>query len=289
MTERAHDAPDAPDSGDSDDSSGSPDAPDAPDAIATYVFAVCRTLDPATVAGLSGVADEAPVRGLRFGTLTAVVQSVPAADFTDEAWRTRLADRDALERCARAHHDAVSAAAACGPTVPLPLATLYLGDERAETALKAEADRFHTVLRRIAHHAEWGVKVYAPGPPADAPTARPAPPADRGRPAPGAGLAYLDRKRGIQQQRERRHEESLRIAEAVDAELRSVCAASRRLRPHGQELSGEPHPQVLNAAYLVDEERARELVVLARALSRRTGARIDVTGPWVPYSFVGEE
>ncbi|MFG1665215.1 GvpL/GvpF family gas vesicle protein [Streptomyces sp. Y7] len=279
--------------------------PAVPEAQATYVFAVCRDVDPAAVRDLPGVDDAEPVRALPLGTLTAVVQSVPAADFTDEAWQSRLSDQRELERYARAHHEVVSAAAAAAPTVPLPLATLYLNDERARLALAEQADRFHTALRRTARHAEWGVKVYAPteaqaasDPVAPLPTEAQAAPdavapsptavSARTRPAPGAGLAYLERKRGMQQRRERRHDDALRTAEVVDAEVSRLATAFRRLRPHGAQHSGDRDVQVLNATYLIADHRAPELVQLTRTLRERTGARIELSGPWVPYSFVGE-
>lgn len=143
------------------------------DAGATYVFAVCRDPGLPAVDGLSGVAAHgAPVRALSLGSLTGIVQTVRARDFTDEAWQARLADPPELERYARAHHDVVSAVAARCPTVPLPMATVYHGDDRARDALSRELARFSTALERTAHHAEWGVKVYAP-PQSDATPARP--------------------------------------------------------------------------------------------------------------------
>ncbi|KUN75231.1 GvpL/GvpF family gas vesicle protein [Streptomyces griseoruber] len=261
--------------------------PERSDANATYVFAVCRNPDPSAVAGLPGVTDKAPVSTLSLETLTAIVQTVRACEFTNEAWQARLCDQRQLERYARAHHDVVAAVAACCPTVPLPMATLYQSEERVRDALANEADRFHAALKRIAHHAEWGVKVYVPSCPPDD-SNRSTTPADRSRPAPGAGLAYLDRKRGAQERRERRQDEALQAAEAVDAEVRSLATASRRLRLHGPQLAGERRVQVLNATYLVAEHRAAELTLLAQALGERTGAQIELSGPWVPYSFVGE-
>ncbi|MCX5008748.1 GvpL/GvpF family gas vesicle protein [Streptomyces sp. NBC_00638] len=259
-------------------------------ANAIYVFAVCWNPDLSAVVGLPGVTDEAPVSSLSLGTLTAIVQTVRASDFTDEVWQARLSDERELERYARAHHDVVSAAAARCPTVPLPMATLYHDEERAREALGKEAGRFNTALRRIAHHAEWGVKVYAPPCPREDTGQTPIrhlTPTDRSRPAPGAGLAYLNRKRGAQERRERSQDEALRTAEAVDTEVRGLATASRRLRPHAQP-SGERRVQVLNATYLVAEHRAEELALLARTLRERTGADIELSGPWVPYSFVGE-
>ncbi|MEU5716119.1 GvpL/GvpF family gas vesicle protein [Streptomyces sp. NPDC020403] len=264
---------------------------DPSDAAALYVFAVCDAPDPALFADVPGFAGGGPLWGLRCGELTAIAQTVPAADFTDEAWQTRMSDRGELERYARAHHRVVSAAAAVCRTVPLPLATLYHGEDRARQALIAETERFRAALQRTADHSEWGVKVYAPPPPAEEPS--PAPraagsPAGRSRPAPGAGLAYLDRKRGVQVRRERRHEESLRVADTVDAAFQNVAAAVRRLRLHGPELTGRSRLQILNATYLVAEHRAAELGLLAGELRKTTGAEIELSGPWVPYSFIGE-
>ncbi|WP_031081240.1 GvpL/GvpF family gas vesicle protein [Streptomyces sp. NRRL WC-3549] len=264
--------------------------PSSTDADALYVFAVCGTRAPAGFTGLPGVPGGEAVRTLPFGELTAVVQTVRAADFTEEAWQARLSDRPQLERYARAHHHVVSAAAEHGPVVPLPLATLYHGEQRARSALAEETARFRAVLERTAGHAEWGVKVYSAGSAAPEPTG-PAPsvPADRAAsPAPGAGLAYLERKRGMQARRNQRQDEAIRTAEAVDAEFRKVAAAARRLRPHAPELAGDPRVQVLNATYLVPKAGEAELGTLTRRLRESTGARIELSGPWVPYSFVGE-
>ncbi|MER7197922.1 gas vesicle protein [Streptomyces sp. CB01635] len=258
--------------------------PEHSDAHATYVFAVCRNPDPSAFVGLPGVADEAPVSILPLETLTAIVQKVRARDFTDEAWQARLSDQRELERYARAHHDVVTAAAACCPTVPLPLATLYHDEQRAGDALTNEANRFHAALRRIAHHAEWGVKVYAPPCPPDDSSRR----ARAGRPAPGAGLAYLERKRGVQERRDQSQDEALQVAGTVDSEVRLLATAARRLRPHAPQLSGERRIQVLNATYLVAEQRADELALLTQSLRARTGVEIELSGPWVPYSFIGE-
>lgn len=267
--------------------------PSSEAAYAVYVYAVCRTEDPPDLAGPEGVTSESPLRALALGSaLTAVVQTVRAADFTDEAWQERLADEPELERYARAHHAAVCAVAARCPTVPLPLATLYHDEQRARVALDKESERFHAALRRTANHSEWGVKVYVANAPAAAgpPASQPRGPSPDGRaaPAPGAGRAYLDRKRNLRNQRDRHQEDGVRIAEAVDADVSGLAAASRRLPPHGMRVPEDRRTQILNATYLVAEDRAVELARLTRALQDRTGAQIELSGPWVPYSFVGE-
>ncbi|MFJ8884103.1 GvpL/GvpF family gas vesicle protein [Streptomyces sp. NPDC102402] len=270
--------------------SGSPGSSLGQGEGATYVFAICRSTRATSAldfTGMPGMPGGGEVRLLPCDLLTAVVQSVPAADFTDDVWQLRLSDRQDLERYARAHHAVVSAAAAAGAVVPLPLATLYHDDDRARSCLAEEAGRFHAALKRVSHHAEWGVKVYGlPASASETPVRLAAP--SRAAPAPGAGAAYLQRKRGAQEQRERHHEQTLHIAESVDGEFRRVAAAGRRLRTHDAALSGDPRLHVLNATYLVADERADEIALLVKTLEESTGAQIELSGPWVPYSFVGE-
>jgi hypothetical protein len=260
-------------------------------ATVTYVFAVSRGCTLAALADVAGQPGGGPVRLLSLGTLEAVVQDVPEADFSEAAFRERLSDPAQLERCARAHHSVVTAASQAAPALPLPLATLYLSDERVLAALSGEEDRFHTALRRITGRAEWGVKVYtrarAPEPscastpgrePTQAPDTRP-------------GHAYLERLRGARREREQRQEAGLKAAEAVDRAVRAVAVASRRLRSHDSAGSRERGAQLLNAAYLVPHERGAVVATLVERLRGDPAYRdveVCVTGPWVPYSFVEE-
>ncbi|SEC49281.1 GvpL/GvpF family gas vesicle protein [Streptomyces melanosporofaciens] len=252
--------------------------PEAP--TLTYAFAVCRGGALTALAALPGLGTGAPVRTLAAGPLTAVVQDVPAAGFGEEALRRRLSDRDELERCARAHHTVITAASALAPTVPLPLATLYLDDDRAREALGERETSLLTALGRITGRAEWGVKVYAPtGPPPPTPGVAPAN-------GPASGRAYLDRVRTRQQSREQHHTLTLRAAERVHSAVRGLAVAARRLRPHGVEVTGKHRTHVLNAAYLLDLGRERELRAALASLRRdETDIQIELSGPWAPYSF----
>ncbi|MEV3997348.1 GvpL/GvpF family gas vesicle protein [Streptomyces halstedii] len=273
-------------------------------ATATYVFAVCHGCDPAVLTGLAGQAAGAPVRLLRFGSLEAVVQDVPAEMFGEEALRERLANRAELEHCARVHHAVVAAAAGRAPTLPLPLATLYLSDERARAALREDENRFRSVMGRIAGRVEWGVKVYAaPGRPPPTRPERTGPTATAAAAAQTTttltataartnarpGHAYLDRARGARRAREERQEAELNAAASVDRALRDIAVAGRRLRSHDTGVTGAGRVQLLNAAYLVEKGREADLIGAVELLRTSPGyerVELEVTGPWVPYSFV---
>ncbi|MGW7223785.1 GvpL/GvpF family gas vesicle protein, partial [Streptomyces sp. NPDC054826] len=150
-------------------------------------FAVTRTPpDGAALAAAAGHEEGGPLRVLRAGTLSLVVQDVPAALFGREALTERLNRPEDLERCARAHHRGVEAAygGGRGPVVPLPLATLYRGDDSARQALAGREALLGTLLDRLRDRTEWAVKVHAAPAPA---------PGRTGDAAAAGGRSYLSR------------------------------------------------------------------------------------------------
>ncbi|MFD4696513.1 GvpL/GvpF family gas vesicle protein [Streptomyces niveus] len=256
---------------------------------ATYVFAVCRSDHPASPSAAHGHTGGGPLRLLTVGSLCAVVQDVPVTEFSEAALRERLGDAAELERCARAHHGVVTAAAADGPAVPMPLATLYLGDERARAAIEENGESFRLALDRITGRAEWAVKVYLTQ---SAATARSVAPDTRQTPAPGpgpvSGRAYLDRLRSRQSLREQHRESAVAAAERVDRAVRDLAVAMVPRRPHGPEVTGKDRTQISNMAYLIADDRSEELAATIGRLRTSPdfdGIEIDVTGPWAPYSF----
>ncbi|WP_345961454.1 GvpL/GvpF family gas vesicle protein [Streptomyces sp. BRB040] len=253
-------------------------------------FAVTRTPpDPAALAAARGHEEGGPLRVLSAGDLCLVVQDVPAALFDAEALTERLNRPDDLERCARAHHRGVEAAAGRGPVVPLPMATLYRGDLTAARAVAARQPVLVTLLDRLRDRTEWAVKVHA----AESP---PEPATDTGAGAGGGagtgsgagGRAYLTRISARRRDRQGAHDRALAEAEAVDAELRRYAVAATRHRPQSERLTGRRAPQLLNVAYLVEDARRTAFAeALARltAEGRRPAVRVDASGPWIPYSF----
>ncbi|MFA3878167.1 GvpL/GvpF family gas vesicle protein [Streptomyces sp. MMCC 100] len=245
-------------------------------------FAVTRTPpDPAALAAARGHEEGGPLRVLSAGDLCLVVQDVPATLFDEEALTERLNRPDDLERCARAHHRGVEAAAGRGPVVPLPMATLYRGDLTAARAVAARRPVLDTLLDRLRDRTEWAVKVHAAEPPPESA-------ADTGARTGSGGRAYLSRVSARRRDRQSAHDEALAEAEAVDAELRRYAVAATRHRPQSERLTGRRAPQLLNIAYLVEDARR---TAFAEALARLTAdgrhraVRVDASGPWIPYSF----
>ncbi|MFJ4753056.1 GvpL/GvpF family gas vesicle protein [Streptomyces sp. NPDC088763] len=245
------------------------------------VFAVTDSpVPPDVLARTSGHDGGGPLRTLPAGPFHLVVQDVPAADFDEQALAERLNRPDVLERCARAHHRGVEAAGA-GPVVPLPMATLYLDDGNAVRAVTAREASLRALLERLRDRTEWAVKVHGP---------------TAGGAADGEGAAdgrsYLRRASARRRTERETREQALAGAHTVDRELRRYAVAATRHRPQSERLTGTNVPQLLNAAYLVDDARREEFTQAVGRLAREasgTGLKVTVSGPWIPYSFARPE
>ena len=277
-------------------------------ALGAYAYCVMAGDARPALEGVAGVDPARPPRVLRRSDLAAVAGDVALSDFGAAPLKRNLEDVRWLERIARAHEAVLDRALQAGTVVPLRLCTVFADEAAVLAMLDRERAALQAALARLEGRAEWGVKLIADpsavraaagGPPAEparsagASGERAAEAPDRaGAPGPpGSGHAYLARKRRDRLAREEARRVAHEAARTVHAGLGAQAAAATVLRPPPRELSGEAGELVLNGAYLVDRERGGQFRALAERIGegqRRRGLRLEVTGPWPPYSFAGD-
>jgi gas vesicle protein GvpL/GvpF len=246
-----------------------------------YVYAIGapELADEPLLAELTGVG-HGPVRTLARSGVLAVVSAVDAARFAEEPLRHHLEDLHWLEATARAHHGVIDALVARHDIAPLRLATLYRDEANLLGMLEQRADQLRAVLRGIRGRVECGVKGYAVA-------ATPEPPR-HARVDTGPGTAYLLRRRAARDEAARGLAEAREQAEQLHRCVASVSCAARRYPPQDPSLAGTRDEMVLNAAYLVERASVAEL---GERVDRSAGPRLrlQLTGPWAPYSFTPAE
>jgi hypothetical protein len=246
-----------------------------------YFYAICRGLNPSVLTGRQGIAD-APVRLVEEDGLQAVVSEVDLEEFGEEGLRRNLEDLAWLETVALAHDRVTRLVAEVAPTAPLRLATVFRSEESLRQQLSAWRGSAERALDRIEGRSEWSVKAYAD------PQTRVAEGDEQAEePAGmGAGKAYLLKRRAATQRRERAAQEDAAAAEEIHSALQDGAVAGRRLAPQDRRLTGHAGEMVLNGAYLVDQARAADFKDLVdRAAGEHSGLRLELGGPWPPYSF----
>jgi hypothetical protein len=246
---------------------------------------------------------EATVRTITCSGLTMLVSNVRSGEFGAAALRENLEDLDWLDEVAREHHYVIDAAARLFPLLPVRLATVYSGDAAVCAALAEHNGRLRNVLRRVGGRIEWGVKAYAAQEPEAAPESGTAEPDKAGpaparnlaagagagedaRPGSGAGLAYLKRRRAQLTEAREAKASAANAAQAVHADLAAKATDARLHPPQSAQLSGVRQPMLLNAAYLLDPSDAATFTgAVAGQATAHPELRVELTGPWPPYSF----
>jgi hypothetical protein len=250
-----------------------------------WVYAVAERVAVTSLDQIRGVGG-GPIRTIASAGLTAVIENVTLAAFGEDALRRNLEDLDWLEATARAHHRVIDAVAQLAPLVPMRLATVYSSDESIAAMLAERGTDFRAALTRISGRNEWGAKVYAARP--SEPGGATAGTAESASPGAGVGAAYLQRRRDQLASQQSARRDAMVSAEIVHAELSRHAAEARLHPPQAPQLTGSKAPMILNASYLLDDERGADFAAAVAALAKQQpGVRLELTGPWPPYSFAG--
>ena len=109
--------------------------------------------------------------------------------------------------------------------------------------------------------------------------------------AAGSGTAYLMQRREERRRKEEAGDRAAALADDVHRRLQEQAVAARLRPAQNRELSGYEGEMVLNGAYLVERGPAGGIDALVGELAERltpSGARIELGGPFPPYSFVPE-
>lgn len=255
---------------------------------------------------LTGVG-ETKVRTATSGGLTMLVSDVSLAEFGEAALRENLENLDWLDEVAREHHYVIDAATRLVPLLPVRLATVYSGDDAVCAALTSRSSQLRDALRRVGGRVEWGVKAYAAAPgynaapgnavageSASAGRAQATVSAGAGdnqepKTEGGAGMAYLRRRRAQLTSARESRSAAVNGAQAVHAELTAKAIGTRLHPPQSAQLSGVRQPMLLNAAYLLDTaDSVTFTAAIAGMATAHPELRVELTGPWPPYSFAGE-
>lgn len=249
-----------------------------PDDLGLWAYAVIRAGTPMrSVTGMAG----GMVGTVVAGDLAALASPVDLAEFGEEALRHNLEHLPWLETAARTHHSVIAEAAEAGPVIPLRLATVYRTEAGLADMLVRHRRDFEHAFDRVEGRSEWGVKAYA----AATHRASGEPATELGSDR-GAGTQYLRQRKAQLEAAEDARKVAVASARDVHAMLSSVSAATDLHPPQDPQLSGRRDRMIMNGTYLVDDRAGSEFTaVVQQAAAGHPGLRLELTGPWPPYSF----
>jgi hypothetical protein len=240
----------------------------------------------------SAIEDEGGLELIEEGGLAAVSSRVALDDYNEAALQANLADATWTALRAMRHERVVDYFARRASVVPLRFGTIYLERARVLKMLRERGEELRSVIERLRGREEWGVNVFC-----DrkallesivefSPRLR-----ELNEQAANAspGQAYLMRKKMEAMRSDEARAEVKRTVAHIEQELRASSEGAASLRVLKDE-AGELGELAGKLAFLVERERFAEFRGKAERLAQETdglGFRLELTGPWPAYNFVG--
>jgi len=238
-----------------------------------YLYAISRMPQRrAPVLAGQGIDGSSPVEAFRAGKYLCWISRVAKKDFADHI-AERMQNLEWLAGAGLRHQQVVAEISQKMAALPARFGTVFLNEASLLRHVEEREPNLRTAFERVADADEYGVKVFAKS------VAR-----RRQEPTASSGAEYLKRKA-----------EGLRPRTAAKAakEIEEFAAALKELAiadsPGGKASLGQPG-LLWHASLLIRRKDRGKLNSLLRKYARQWHElrRIDCSGPWPPYSFVGE-
>lgn len=239
---------------------------------ALYLYGVSKAPAPRSVKIQSDSMDGLhPVQALECGNFVCWVSTVDAKGFSEEINRN-MENLEWLALHSVRHQQAVAEIAGKGPVVPARFGTIFSGQQALQKNIQGRKAALEKVFKRISDADEWGVKIFAEQPPA------PEAPAQV-----RSGKEYLQSKASRLKRSSERDDSGL---QEFVRELEKIAVDSA---PSGK-ISGVQPDLLWQATFLVPRSRRKQWDSALQQFVKKWGGkrRIEVNGPWPPYSFVSD-
>jgi len=236
-----------------------------------YLYGITQPFDgkPSLQAGVDGSSKVEPVR---CSGLLCWVSRVDADVFGDRLL-TQMENLEWLAEASVRHQQVVATIHACGAILPTRFGTVFLSEQ---SLCKDVAQRKAQLLSEFEHVAdadEWGVRIFA------VPKAPPV------LAAVASGKDYLKQKAATLKDRSPRSA-GPELAK-LEAELQKMARAAA---PGGKVSAGQRGLEWQGSFLIPRAKEKRFRAILAHFVEQwQATHRVECTGPWPPYSFVGRD
>lgn len=237
-----------------------------------YGYAVVGA-DRAVLPPVDGVAP-GPLRVVAAPPVGVVVSAVEIAAFEGEVLEENLGRSRWLEETVQGHHRVVQALMDGGTVLPMRFGSIFSDEDSLRSMLKANGRSLVDLLDRLRGQVEFGVTVWAQR------TGGEVQPSATGA---TSGRDYLRRRKAELQAASAADQADVTLLEGIHAALADQSAQSSLLETRRAD------PAVLlSAAYLVPLDAVDSFCLQVEHVQARHAdrCRLELTGPWPPYSFV---
>lgn len=252
-----------------------------------YLFCLCPSEEvgsvPAAEAGW-------PVEWVAHEGLMAAIARIPPTSF-DVSEQPSAQELSGLAQKALWHDQQIQQLSAQGLTVlPSRMGTLFRSEESLRQLLAGQQEAFGQVLQFLKGRLEFGCKVYMEEPLfQESLQAHPAfAPLNAEMETASPGKLYLLRKKKEQEMKRLQDQLLEQVLQEAATEIIGPAVAWKQGKLHGEQLTGNPLPMVLNLSLLVERQQQAEWQQSVEQAAERLAAQglhLVLSGPWPPYHF----
>lgn len=238
---------------------------------ALYLYGVSLPSGNKIKTRAESVDGEAAIESIRIQGFDCWISRVDRSEYADRL-AENMENLEWLAMIGVRHQRAVADLASKQEMLPARFGTVFLSEQSLKEHVATGKKTFTAVFKKIAGSDEWGIKVFRLAQPGRAPMVEAA-----------TGTDYLKRK--AQSVMPRAKEEDPKLEGLV----RTLGRLSVDTAAGGKASSGQPN-LVWHGSFLVRRSGQKKF---ASALRKFTGEfsegyRVECSGPWPPYSFVGQ-
>jgi hypothetical protein len=257
-----------------------------------YAYGVVRK--DAVQRSILGIDKRHSVYAVNGKDLAVMVSEIDIAAFQKQvkslfAELTTSSGQGRAETLLQAHEESVDALLQDTTVVPFKFGTVLKDEQAALKMLKENKEKFQKLLAKLSGKVEWGLKVYVDKQTFTHFLTQSETPRNNQNRAPlSRGAAYLLAKKMEEEVKDNALARLSEISEAIFQAASKDVYEARLNTTLPQKLTGKKMEMVLNAAYLLEQEKVANFCEQGKKLKEKyapIGLDIEVSGPWPPYNF----
>jgi len=259
-----------------------------PQGLYLYCLARLSRLPPLPLLG-PGVDGQNSLAVATYQDLVAVWSPVPVEDFCGPEAEERMRDLTWIGPRVIRHQEVVAGVMRHSPVLPVRFGTIFASLANLEKVLQRHSDTIAGFLERLTDQEEWAVKGMLDRPGAreklfSLNLAREAESLEALSP----GKRYFEEQRLRTAGDQELQRWLQKVCREVWTDLRDYAAEVRERRLLSRETTGSDQDMVWNWALLIPRQAVGGFQALIQDVNTQyadRGLRLEVTGPWPPYSF----
>jgi hypothetical protein len=240
-------------------------------ASAIYLYGISQPRGKKAPVHAEGVDGRPSIEALRLGGFDCWISRVDRSEFADSL-AENMESLEWLATVGVRHQRAVADLASKLDILPARFGTVFLTGESLRQHVERSRKSMQSAFKKIAGSDEWGVKVFTS--------------IQSEQPAmieAASGTDYLKRKAQSVMPRTREEDPGL------TALTKSLASISTEVAAGGKASSGQPN-LLWHGSFLVKRSQQKKFSDVLKQFTAKNGERyrVECSGPWPPYSFVGQ-